>query len=123
MDQDHFRLTDDTMRHLRTLAQAPGELNWRIELLAYIGNKNTETLLAIQNLVSEVRSIKKSQSAPGELSRVIKAEVESQVKVAVGPEKKDVARLWKAGMWVLEKAVVAALGAGGVLLGLKGMHG
>ncbi len=123
MDQDHFRLTDDTMRHLRTLAQAPGELNWRIELLAYIGNKNTETLLAIQNLVSEVRSIKKSQFAPGELSRVIKAEVESQVKVAVGPEKKDVARLWKAGMWVLEKAVVAALGAGGVLLGLKGMHG
>lgn len=123
MDQDHFRLTDDTMRHLRTLAQAPGELNWRIELLAYIGNKNTETLIAIQNLTTVVKDMKKTQFAPGELSKVIRAEVESQVRAAVGPEKKDVARLWKAGMWVLEKAVVAALGAGGVLLGLKGMHG
>jgi hypothetical protein len=83
VDQDQFRLIDDeTMRRLRTLAAAPGEFEWRVELLAKLARMDTQRAI-------DTRAILKSQSdmakilkglTPVELAKAINREIDEREK-------------------------------------------
>ncbi len=117
---DDFKLTDDdTMRRLRVLAQSPGELQWRMELLATMDRMRIQSQVSTRAILQSQKAIEKSLShlTPTRLTALVNRELEEKLK----PRDRDVNRLWKASIWILEKAATIGIGVVCTLLGLKAM--
>lgn len=77
--EDDLKLSsDETMRHLRRIAQSPGELEWRMELLAAIDRMRTSNDLAFRSILANQRTTQKTLSSltPIELAKAINREIE-----------------------------------------------
>jgi hypothetical protein len=108
---------DDTIRHLRQIAQAPGELQWRLELVATIDRMRVQQEVSTRGILQSLKSIRKDVShlTPTRLAELMNAQIAEKMK----PRDRDMNRLWKAAVWVLEKFVTIALGGLLMYIGLK----
>lgn len=110
-EQDEFSLHGDTVRNLELLAQAPGEVRFRLALARSIDGIRTDLKLMQAEFgarfkVQEERKI----MGPTDVARTAAKEF--------APIKKDVERLWSAGMWVLIALGTLAFGSVGTLITL-----
>jgi len=115
---DDFKLFDDeTMRRLRTIAQSPGEAAWRMELLAAMERDRIQNQIYNRNVMQLLDKVRKdiSHITPMKLAELVNAQLEEKLKAT----NSDVNRLWKAGIWVLEKTLTIGLGAIGALIGVR----
>jgi hypothetical protein len=83
VDEPPFKLSgDDTMRRLRTIAQAPGELKWRLELLATLERMRMEQEVATRSILQNQRAMQKTLQSltPVELAKSINREIDSHEK-------------------------------------------
>jgi hypothetical protein len=115
---DEFKLsTDDTMRHLRTIAQSPGELQWRLELLATLERMRVQQEVSNRGILQLLGRMRKDVAhlTPTKLAALVNAQFEEKLK----PRDRDVNRLWKASIWILEKAATIGIGVVVTLVGLK----
>lgn len=119
MDEDFKLSGDDTMRHLRAIAQAPGELQFRLELVAAIDRIRVQQEVSTKGIVQMLNRVRKDVShiTPTKLAELVNAQLEEKLK----PIQKDQGRLWKASMWLLEKAATIGIGVVMTLLGLKAL--
>jgi len=119
-DVDDFKLsTDETMRRLRTIAQTPGELEWRLELLSVLKDMRVQAEVSTRGILqSQARLAREiSHITPTKLAELVNAQVEEKLK----PRDRDVSRLWKASIWLLEKAATIGIGVACTLIGLKAL--
>jgi hypothetical protein len=118
---DEFKLSsDDTMRRLRTIAQSPGELQWRLELLSTLDRMRVQQEVTNRGIVQMLTRIRKDVShiTPMKLAELMNAQIEEKLK----PRDKDINRLWKAAIWILEKSATVGIGVVCTLIGLKALH-
>ena len=117
MDSDRFRLSDDdTMRRLKAIAQAPGELQWRLELLSTLERMRIQQEVTSNGILQELKRVKSAQITRTELAQIINI----QIKEKTEPERKDVNRLWKGATWLLEKFASVGIAVVVALLAVKG---
>jgi hypothetical protein len=117
---DNFKLSsDETMRRLRTIAQAPGELQWRLELLSTLERMRVTQEVQNRGIVQMLTQVRKDVShlTPMKLAELVNAQIEEKMK----PRDRDVNRLWKASVWLLEKFGTIGIGVVCTLVGLKAM--
>lgn len=115
---DEFKLSgDDTMRHLRAIAQSPGELQWRMELVAAIDRIRVQHEVSNRGVLQLLARLRKDVShlTPTKLAELVNAQLEEKLK----PIEKDQGRLWKASMWILEKAAIIGGTYFALWLGMK----
>jgi hypothetical protein len=112
---DDFKLSDDTMRGLRNIAQAPGELQWRLELLAKLERMTMKQELFTRAVLGELKRLKEQQIKPGKITDIVRAELDEKTRQT----DKDVSRLWNASVWLLEKAAIIGGTYFAIWLGLK----
>ncbi len=120
VDREDFTLRDDdTMRRLRAISQSPGELAWRMELLATLERMRTQAEVSTRAILQSQKALEKSIShlTPTKLTALVNRELEEKLR----PRDRDVHRLWKASVWLLEKAATIGIGVVCTLLGLKAM--
>jgi hypothetical protein len=120
-NDEEFRLSsDDTMRRLRQIAQAPGELKWRLELVATIDRMRVTQQVQARGIIQVLKRMQRdiSHLTPTKLAALINAQVDEKLK----PRDKEVHRLWKAAVWLLEKFATIAIGVVCTLIGLKAIH-
>lgn len=105
------------MRHLRSIAQSPGELQWRLELLAAIDRMRVQQEVSTKGVLQILNRMRKDVShiTPIKLAELVNAQLEEKLK----PIQKDQGRLWKASIWLLEKAATIGIGVICTLIGLK----
>ena len=117
---EEFKLSsDDTMRRLRTIAQTPGELQWRLELLSTLERMRLQQEVTSRGILQMLGRLRKDVShiTPMKLAELVNAQIEEKLK----PRDRDVNRLWKAAIWLLEKAATIGLGVVCTLIGLKAL--
>ena len=117
---DEFKLsTDDTMRHLRTIAQSPGELQWRLELLATLDRMRVQSEVSNKGIIQLLARLRKDVAhlTPIKLAELVNAQIEEKSK----SRDQDVNRLWKASIWLLEKFATIGIGVACTLIGLKAL--
>jgi predicted XRE-type DNA-binding protein len=119
VDEDFKLSGDDTMRHLRAIAQAPGELQFRLELVAAIDRIRVQQEVSTKGIVQMLNRVRKDVShiTPTKLAELVNAQLEEKLK----PRDRDVNRMWKASIWLLEKAATIGIGVVMTLIGLRAM--
>jgi hypothetical protein len=118
---DEFKLnSDETMRRLRQIAQAPGELQWRLELLSTLERMRLTQEVSNRGILQMLARVRKDVShlTPMKLAELMNAQIEERMK----PRDKDVNRLWKSGVWLLEKAATVGITVVVTMIGLKSIH-
>jgi hypothetical protein len=120
VDEEFKLSTDDTMRRLRVIAQAPGELQWRLELLTTLERMRVTAEVSTSSILQNQRKLHKAieHLSPVTLAKTINAQIDEKLK----PRDRDVHRLWKAAIWLLEKAATIGIGVVCTLIGLKAIH-
>ena len=116
---DEFKLSsDDTMRRLRTIAQSPGELQWRLELLSALDRMRVQQEVSNRGILQMLARVRKDVShiTPMKLAELVNAQIEQKLK----PRDRDVNRLWKGSMWLIEKAATIGIAVLCTLIGMKG---
>jgi hypothetical protein len=117
---DDFKLSsDETMRRLLALAQSPGELQWRLELLETLRGMRVQSEVSTKGILQMLARLRKDMShlTPTKLAELVNAQLEEKLK----PIQKDQGRLWKASMWLLEKTATIGIGVVCTLIGLKAL--
>lgn len=119
MDNEFKLSGDDTMRHLRNIAQSPGELQWRLELLATLDRMRVQNEVSTKGILQMLSRVRKDVShiTPTKLAELVNAQLEEKLK----PIQKDQGRLWKASVWLLEKVGTIGIGVVCTLIGLKAL--
>ncbi len=117
MDNEFKLSTDDTMRHLRSIAQAPGELQWRLELLSSLERMRVQQEVSNRGILQILARMRKDVShlTPTKLAELVNAQLVEKLE----PRDRDVNRMWKASIWLLEKAATIGIGVICTLIGLK----
>lgn len=117
MDEDFKLSGDDTMRHLRAIAQAPGELQFRLELVAALDRIRVQHEVSTKGIVQTLNRLTKEvrHISPEKLASLVNAQLQEKLK----PIQKDQGRLWKASMWLLEKALIIGGTYFAIWLGMK----
>jgi len=118
---DEFKLsTDETMRRLRTIAQAPGELQWRLELLTTIERMRVQNEVSTRGILQMLSKVRKDVShiTPMKLAELVNVQIEEKLK----PRDRDVNRIWKSAVWLLEKAVTIGIAVICTIAGIKGFQ-
>lgn len=118
---DEFKLsTDDTMRRLRTIAQSPGELQWRVELLASLERMRVQQEVSNRGILQMLARMQKDVAhlTLTKIAEIVNTQIDEKLK----PRDREVNLLWQAGVWLLEKAATIGIGVVCTLLGLKAMH-
>lgn len=121
MDTDHFRLKDDdTMRRLRVIAQTPGELQWRLELLSTLERMRVTAEVTANSILQNQRNMQKVMAhlTPMKLAELMNAQIDEKMK----PRDKDMNRMWKSGVWLLEKAATIGITVAVTMIGLRSIH-
>jgi hypothetical protein len=73
---DDFKLSkDDTMRHLRTIAQTPGELQWRMELLATLDRLRTQHEVAVRGILQTLQRLEKKTVGRAEIAEIANTQI------------------------------------------------
>jgi hypothetical protein len=110
-ENDEFTLNGDTVRNLEVLAHAPGDLRFRLALARSIQNIHTDIKLlrADMNARFKVQEDRKIMG-PTDVAKTAAKEF--------SPIKKDVERLWSAGVWLLVAMGTIAVGSVGTLITL-----
>jgi hypothetical protein len=119
--EDDFKLSkDETMRRLRIIAQSPGELQWRLDLIATLERMRIQQEVSASSIIQNQRRLETAikHLTPVKLAALVNAQIDEKLK----PRDRDVNRLWKAGVWILEKILTLGLGVAATLLGLKAIH-
>lgn len=119
--EDDFKLSkDETMRRLRIIAQSPGELQWRLDLIATLERMRIQQEVSASSIIQNQRRLETAikHLTPVKLAALVNAQIDEKLK----PRDRDVNRLWKAGVWILEKILTLGLGVAATLLGLKALH-
>lgn len=95
------------MRRLRTIAQAPGELQWRLELLSTLDRMRVQQEVSNRGIIQMLTRMRKEVASltPMKLAELMNAQIEEKLK----PLNKDVGRLWKTGIWIVEHLAPVAL--------------
>lgn len=96
MDEDEFRLHDDTIRNLEQLAHAPGELRFRTQLVQAVKDVRKEMHL-MRVSIEKLENRKLIDVL--EVAKVAKREIKADAVMA--QTVKDVKRLWSGAMWVI----------------------
>lgn len=105
---DDFKLSsDDTMRNLRNIAQAPGELKWRLELLDALNRMRVQQEVSNRGILQILAKMRKDVSylSPIKLAELMNAQI-------VQSRKAEDAQNWK----VAVKYVLTHLGTVGFTL-------
>lgn len=120
MDEAFKLSTDDTMRNLRAIAQTPGELQWRLELLSTLERMRVTAEVTSNSILQNQRQMQKTMThlTPMKLAELMNAQIEEKMK----PRDRDVNRLWKSGVWLLEKAATVGITVVVTLIGLRSIH-
>lgn len=106
--EEEFKLSnDDTMRRLRAIAQAPGELQWRLELLETLNRMRIQQVVSNRGILQMLHKVRKDVThlTPTKLAQLINAQLNEKLK----PRDRDVNRLWKGAIWVLERAATVGI--------------
>jgi hypothetical protein len=106
VDEAEFKLSgDDTMRRLRTIAQSPGELAWRLELVATLERMRVSQEIATRALIQSQKRLKDSIThlSPMKLAELINAQIEQKAK------ERDAVIYRKGRQQVLHHIVTAAI--------------
>ena len=103
MDDD-YKLTDDTMRQLETLAHAPGELRFRMQLVYAIKEMRKDIKAGNAAIIERIGRAEKAILGPGKVAHIVKTEMKDDQRV--GKLETDVKRLW----WFIGILTVAILG-------------
>ena len=108
------------MRRLRSIAQAPGELQWRLELLSTLDRMRVQQEVSNRGILQELHRLRRDMShlTPTKLADLVNAQIEEKTK----PTKQEVGRMWKVGVWLLDKFAAIGIGAALTLIGLKATH-
>jgi predicted DNA-binding transcriptional regulator len=115
---DEFKLSsDETMRRLLSLAQSPGELQWRLELLDTLRSMRVQQEVYNKGILQMLGKVRKDVShlTPTKIAELVNAQITEKLK----PLEKEQSRMWKASMWLLEKAATIGIGVMCTLIGLK----
>lgn len=120
MDEAFKLSTDDTMRNLRAIAQTPGELQWRLELLSTLERMRVTAEVTSNSILQNQRQMQKTMAhlTPMKLAELMNAQIEEKLK----PRDRDVNRLWKSGVWLLEKAATVSITVVVTMIGLRSIH-
>lgn len=110
MDEDEFRLHDDTIRNLEQLAHAPGELRFRTQLVQAIKDIRKEMHLM---RVSIEKLENRKLLGELEIAKVAKREIKADAIIVKTVA--DVKRLWAGAMWFIV-LVVGGVAAEGLRL-------
>lgn len=102
------------MRRLRTIAQSPGELEWRLELLSTLDRMRVQQEVTNRGILQVMGRLRKDVShlTPMKLAELMNAQIDQKLK----PTQKDVNRLWKGSMWVIERAATIGIA---LFIGMK----
>lgn len=106
--EEEFKLSsDDTMRRLRSIAQSPGELQWRLELLSTLERMRVTQEVSNRGILQMLHRVRKDVShiTPMKLAELVNAQLEEKLK----PRDRDVNRLWKGAIWILERAATVGI--------------
>jgi hypothetical protein len=112
-EKDEFTLHGDTVRNLEVLAQAPGEVRFRLGLARAMDNIRTDIKLMQADMNAKFKALEKEQRKSVTLGQVAAAAAKE-----FEPTKKDVERLWGAGKWFLVAMGTIAVGSVGTLITL-----
>jgi hypothetical protein len=112
-EKDEFTLHGDTVRNLELLAQAPGEVRFRLGLARAIDGIKTDIKLMQGEMNAKFKVIEDEQKKAVTLTQVGKTAARE-----FAPIKKDVERLWNAGVWLLIAMGGIAVGSVGTLITL-----
>jgi len=107
--EEDYKLLDDTMRNLETLAHSPEELRWRLSLVQAIKDLRREQQLTRTELRARFDKLEKGAVTPIQVARVVKTEIEDNADLAKVAQ--DVKRLWAGAMWLVVLIVGGCLGA------------
>lgn len=120
MDEQFKLNSDDTMRRLRQIAQAPGELQWRLELLSTLERMRMTQEVQNRGILQMLGKVRKDVACltPMKLAEMMNAQIDEKMK----PRDKDMNRLWKSGVWLLEKAATIGITVAVTMIGLKSIH-
>lgn len=100
---DDFKLqSDDTMRRLRSIAQTPGELQWRLELLDTLNRMRVSQEIANRAIASSLVRVRR------EISHLTPSKIEAQIDRRI-ESKRDTrqASNWRAGVGYVIHALQA----------------
>lgn len=78
MNEEEFKLSsDDTMRRLRQIAQAPGELQWRLELLSTLERMRISNEIAQRGIMHTLARMRKESThlSPIKLAELMNAQI------------------------------------------------
>lgn len=108
------------MRRLLALAQSPGELQWRLELLETLRGMRVQSEVSTKGILQMLARLRKDVShiTPVKLAELVNAQLEEKLK----PLEKEQGRMWKASIWLLEKAATIGIGVVCTLIGLKAIR-
>lgn len=120
MDEQFKLNSDDTMRRLRQIAQAPGELQWRLELLSTLERMRMTSEVQNRGILQMLAKVRKDVACltPMKLAELMNAQIDEKMK----PRDKDMNRIWKSGVWLLEKAATIGITVVVTMIGLKSIH-
>ena len=104
------------MKRLKAIAQAPGELQWRLELLSTLERMRIQQEVTSKGIFQELKQVKKGQISRSDLADIINA----QIKEKTAPQTQEMNRLWKGAMWLLQHAATVGIAAIVGILSLKG---
>jgi hypothetical protein len=110
VNDDDFELNGDTMRHLETLAHAPGELRFRITLVQAIKDLRREVALLTTVLNDRMRKLEERKLI-GELKVAQIAKTEIKADASIARMQQDVKRLWAGAVWLIAIMGAGVLGA------------
>lgn len=117
VDNDYRLSNDDTMKRLKVIAQSPGELQWRLELLSTLERMRIQQEVSTKGLFQELRLVKKGQIGRTELAEIINAQIREKGQA----ESKQVDWMWSTGVWLLKAAALGGFSLVGALIGIKGL--
>jgi hypothetical protein len=110
-EKDEFTLSGDTVRNLEVLAHAPGDLRFRLALARSISNLHTDIKLMQADMNSRFKTQEDRKiMGPTDVAKTAAKEF--------APIKKDVERLWSAGVWILIALGTLAFSSVGTLITL-----
>lgn len=123
MDEQFKLSSDDTMRRLRTIAQSPGELQWRLELLSTLERMRMQSEVSMSSILQNQRKMQKvlDDLTPMELAKIINRQIDQKLKPRQEIRERFIGRLWKHGAWLLEKLLTIGIAVACMHFGIKGV--
>jgi hypothetical protein len=102
--EDDFKLGDDTVRNLETLAHAPGEVRFRLGLVYALRDVRRQITSVEGHIVERIERAEKTIMGPGKVTGIVKSEMKGDPRV--GKLETEVKRLW----WIVGLMVALILG-------------